>query len=67
VYLLFSAVEKLLGTCAGKFCVGDEISLADCCLIPQVFNARRYETNILVGFYLGLLNIYSVEKGFKLK
>lgn len=37
----FRAVEKLLSTSAGKFCVGDEVSLADCCLVPQVFNARR--------------------------
>lgn len=37
----FRAVEKLLSTSAGKYCVGDEITLADCCLIPQVFNARR--------------------------
>lgn len=37
----FRAIEKLLSTSAGKYCVGDEISLADCCLVPQVFNARR--------------------------
>lgn len=37
----FRAIEKLLSTSAGKFCVGDEISMADCCLVPQVFNARR--------------------------
>lgn len=39
----FRAVEKLLSASAGKYCVGDEITLADCCLVPQVFNARRYE------------------------
>lgn len=38
----FRAIEKLLSTSAGKFCVGDEISMADCCLVPQVFNARRF-------------------------
>lgn len=36
------AVEKLLSSSAGKYCVGDEITLADCCLIPQIFNARRF-------------------------
>jgi maleylacetoacetate isomerase len=35
-------VEKILASTAGKYCVGDEITLADCCLIPQVFNARRF-------------------------
>lgn len=35
------AVEKLLSASAGKFCVGDEITMADCCLLPQLYNARR--------------------------
>lgn len=26
----------------GKFCYGDEPTLADCCLVPQVYNARRF-------------------------
>lgn len=37
----FQAVEKLVSTSNGKFSVGDQITLADCCLIPQIFNARR--------------------------
>jgi maleylacetoacetate isomerase len=37
----FKAIETLLDSTAGKFCVGDDVSLADCCLVPQVFNARR--------------------------
>ncbi|HZM32969.1 MAG TPA: maleylacetoacetate isomerase [Burkholderiales bacterium] len=27
----------------GRFCHGDAPTLADCCLVPQIFNARRYE------------------------
>ncbi|XP_054265739.1 probable maleylacetoacetate isomerase 2 [Macrosteles quadrilineatus] len=42
----FRAVEKLLSSTAGKYCVGDELTLADCCLIPQVFNARRYGVDL---------------------
>ncbi|KAL1513687.1 hypothetical protein ABEB36_003064 [Hypothenemus hampei] len=42
----FRGVEKLLGASAGKYCVGDEITLADCCLIPQVFNARRFHVDL---------------------
>lgn len=38
----FRAIEKLLSTSAGKYCVGDEITMADCLLVPQVFNARRW-------------------------
>jgi maleylpyruvate isomerase len=28
---------------SGSYCHGDEVTLADICLIPQVFNARRFE------------------------
>jgi maleylacetoacetate isomerase len=31
---------------AGKFCFGDAPSLADCCLVPQIFNARRYDSDL---------------------
>lgn len=39
-----AAVEKLLGgdSRTGTFCHGEMPSMADCCLIPQVFNARRF-------------------------
>jgi maleylpyruvate isomerase len=26
----------------GDYCVGDSPTIADCCLIPQIFNARRF-------------------------
>jgi maleylacetoacetate isomerase len=26
----------------GRFCHGDQPTMADCCLVPQVFNARRF-------------------------
>ena len=38
----FVALEKELKLCSGKYCVGDEVSMADCCLVPQVFNAERF-------------------------
>lgn len=28
---------------ATKFCVGDNATMADCCLVPQVYNARRFD------------------------
>ena len=39
------ACEKLLAShsATGDFCHGDTPSLADCCLVPQVFNARRFD------------------------
>ena len=27
----------------GRFCHGDAPTIADCCLVPQVFNAQRYQ------------------------
>jgi len=30
----------------GRFCHGDVPSMADCCLVPQIFNARRFECDL---------------------
>ena len=40
----FTAVETLLAEDAatGVYCHGQTPGLADCCLVPQVFNARRF-------------------------
>ncbi len=39
----FAAFESLLaGPETGRFCHGDEPTLADVCLVPQVYNARRF-------------------------
>ena len=38
-----ATVESLLADPrSGAFCHGDAPTLADCCLVPQVFNARRF-------------------------
>ncbi|WP_413231292.1 glutathione S-transferase C-terminal domain-containing protein [Paraburkholderia kirstenboschensis] len=29
-----------------RFCHGDQPTLADCCLAPQLFNARRFEVDL---------------------
>jgi maleylacetoacetate isomerase len=36
--------EAELGS--GKFCYGDAPSMADCCLVPQIFNAKRYNCEL---------------------
>jgi len=43
-----AAVEKLLGDDprTGTFCHGEMPGMADCCLIPQVFNARRFNCSL---------------------
>jgi maleylacetoacetate isomerase len=30
---------------AGKYCYGDTPTLADCCLVPQIFNGKRFNTD----------------------
>ena len=41
----FDAIEAMLSghPATGRFCHGDAPGLADLCLVPQVFNARRFE------------------------
>ncbi|KAM3870869.1 maleylacetoacetate isomerase isoform 2-T2 [Diretmus argenteus] len=42
----FQALEPILKETAGAYCVGDEISMADICLVPQVYNAERFKVDV---------------------
>ncbi len=44
----FTALEQLLSNSdqTGQFCHGDTPGLADCCLVPQLYNARRYDCDL---------------------
>jgi maleylacetoacetate isomerase len=46
VTLGFTALESMLAgsPATGRFCHGDTPGLTDCCLIPQIANARRFHT-----------------------
>lgn len=48
IYLGFDALEQRLANDpqTGEFCHGDVPSLADVCLVPQVFNAKRFNTDL---------------------
>ena len=37
------AVERMLAAQPSRFCHGDVPTLADCTLVPQIFNAQRFE------------------------
>ena len=43
IRLGFEALEALAAPRAGRFLFGDAVSLADVCLVPQMYNARRFE------------------------
>lgn len=46
ITLGFTAIEAMLASdpATGVFCHGDTPGLADCCLIPQIANSRRFDT-----------------------
>lgn len=45
----FKAIENQLTLISKSFCVGNTLSVADICLIPQVYNANRF--NVDLSFY----------------
>jgi maleylacetoacetate isomerase len=49
----FDALETLAAERAGTFLFGDTPTLADICLVPQMYNARRF--NVPVDAYPTLL------------
>ena len=53
----FGKLEADLGRGGtGRFCHGDSPTMADCCLVPQVFNAKRYSADL--GPYPTLMRIF---------
>jgi maleylacetoacetate isomerase len=42
----FVAIEARLKETAGVYAVGDQPTLADLCLVPQVYNARRFALDL---------------------
>jgi len=53
----FSAVERLLTRYGSEpYCFGEEPTLADCCLIPQIVNAQRVGCN--VDIYPSIMKVF---------
>ena len=36
----------MAGSTAGQFLVGDHVTVADLCLVPQIYNARRFDIDL---------------------
>ena len=44
----FDAIEKQLKVIAGEYCFADQLTVADICLVPQVYNAERFSLDMSV-------------------
>jgi maleylacetoacetate isomerase len=42
----FGALEALAAPRAGRHLFGDSVTVADICLVPQMYNARRFEVDL---------------------
>lgn len=42
----FAGVEAMIADTAGTFALGGEVTAADCCIIPQVVTARRFNVDL---------------------
>ena len=42
----FASLDKKLQKTVGQYCYGNEVSWADICLIPQVYNAERFNVDM---------------------
>ena len=52
----FAGIETVAREGNGRYCFGDAPGMADCYLIPQVYNALRF--NVDVNAYPAILSIY---------
>jgi maleylacetoacetate isomerase len=63
----FAAYESAVSKTAGKYSYGDEISIADCCLVPAVWGAQRFDIDMkpfpkLGEIYARLMEEPAVQK-----
>jgi maleylpyruvate isomerase len=52
-----AALEERVRETAGRFCVGDQPTFADLCLVPQIYSARRFGVSDLEARCPTLLRI----------
>ena len=42
----FRAIETILEKTSGTYCIGNSVSIADICLVPQVYSANRFKIDM---------------------
>ena len=52
-----AAFAQAAAETAGAFCVGDSPTIADCCLVPQLYAARRFDVDLAAPHLAQLLEI----------
>jgi maleylpyruvate isomerase len=52
-----TAFARIAAETAGAFCVGDAPTIADCCLVPQLFAARRFGVDLAAPHLAQLVEI----------
>lgn len=52
----FTAIEEMIRTYHGPFALGDTVSIADLCIVPQVYNAKRF--NVALDVYPRIRGVY---------
>jgi len=46
IYKGLKELEMVISSTSGTYCVGNEVTAADTFLIPQLYNARRYNIEV---------------------
>jgi maleylacetoacetate isomerase/maleylpyruvate isomerase len=51
----------------GRYCYGDTLTMADCCLVPQIFNAQRFDCDLAglprtVAAYEAAMQVEAVQQ-----
>ncbi|MBE8168712.1 MAG: maleylacetoacetate isomerase [Shewanella sp.] len=59
----FVALEAMLEKYSGKYCFGDVVTLADLCLVPQVYNANRF--NVSMEAYPNIVRVWNACNDLK--